>query len=321
MWILIVAFLAFFIAIVLTMDAVTGKAASAEKKTMTRLEQVAAPQSEAAESRLELRRVERLSGVQWLDDLLRRVDFSDQLKLLLYQADLNWTVGKLLLAAAALAFIASYAAYWRTGALLFSMLVFALAASAPFLYVMQVRARRFDRMRQYLPEALDLMVSAIRAGHSFASAMGMAAKEAPEPIKREFRQCFDEQNFGLELRFALENLAHRVPIHEIRIIVTALLIQAETGGNLTEILEQVAHLIREQFKIQRQVRVFTAQGRLTGWILSLLPPILGGLLYMINPEHMSLLWTDSTGRTILYASTVMTIVGALIIRKIVRIEV
>jgi tight adherence protein B len=321
MWILVLAFLAFFVAVILVLNLATDKAASAEKRTITRLEQLAVPHVAAAESTLELRRIERLSGLQWLDDLLRRADFSERLKLLLYQANLNWTVGKLLGATAALACIASYATYWRTGALLFSALVFALAGSAPFLYVMQVRARRFDRMRQYLPEALDLMVAAIRAGHSFTSAMGMAAKEAPEPIKREFRQCFDEQNFGLELRFALENLAHRVPIHEIRIIVTAVLIQAETGGNLTEILDNVAYLLREDFKIQRQVRVHTAQGRLTGWILSLLPAILGGLLYMINPEHMRLLWTDSTGRTILYTSIVMTIIGALIIRKIVRIEV
>jgi tight adherence protein B len=321
MWILVVAFIAFFGAIVLVLSLATGKAANAEKKMISRLEQIAAPQSAAVESRLELRRVELLSGIPWLDNLLRRADFSDRLKLLLYQADLNWNVGKLLGAAVLVACIAGYATYWRTGAILFSLLVFALAGSAPFLYVVQVRARRFDRMRQYLPEALDLMVAAIRAGHSFASAMGMAAKEAPEPIKREFRQCFDEQNFGLELRFALENLAHRVPIHEIRIIVTALLIQAETGGNLTEILDKVAYLIREDFKIQRQVRVHTAQGRLTGWILSLLPPILGGLLYTINPEHMSLLWTTPVGLKILYASLVMTIIGALIIRKIVRIEV
>jgi tight adherence protein B len=321
MWILLIAFLAFFIAFVLVLNLATGKAASAEKRTITRLEQLAVPQSAVTESSLELRRVEQLSGIPWLDNLLRKADFSDRLRLLLYQADLSWTVGRLLAATAGLAIVTSYAAYWRTGAILFTALVFALAASVPFLYVMQVRARRFDRMRQYLPEALDLMVAAIRAGHSFASAMGMSAKEAPEPIKREFRQCFDEQNFGLELRYALENLAHRVPIHEIRIIVTALLIQAETGGNLTEILDKVAYLIREDFKIQRQVRVHTAQGRLTGWILSLLPPILGGVLYMINPEHMSLLWTTSTGRTTLYISIVMTIIGALIIRKIVRIEV
>ena len=191
----------------------------------------------------------------------------------------------------------------------------------PYLYVLHKRGRRFDRMRQYLPEALDLMVAAIRAGHSFSSAMGMAAKECPEPIRKEFRQCFDEQNFGLELRLALLNLAHRVPIHDVRILVTAVLIQNETGGNLTEILDKVAYLIREDFRLQRQVRVHTAQGRLTGWILSLLPPILGVLLYLVNPEQMSILWTRSSGQKMLVGAIVMTLIGGLIMRKIIRIRV
>jgi tight adherence protein B len=202
-----------------------------------------------------------------------------------------------------------------------SLIIGGLAALAPFAFVLHKRNSRFERMRQFLPEALDLMVAAIRAGHSFSSAMGMAAKESPEPVRREFRQCFDEQNFGLELRFALMNLVRRVPVHDIRILVTAVLIQSETGGNLTEILDKVAYLIREDFRLQRQVRTHTAQGRLTGWILSLLPPILGVFLYMASPKNMSLLWTRSEGRTMLVAGTIMTITGALIIRKIVRIRI
>jgi tight adherence protein B len=149
----------------------------------------------------------------------------------------------------------------------------------------------------------------------------MAAKECPEPIRGEFRQCFDEQNFGLDLRLALLNLAHRVPIHDIRMLVTAVMIQNETGGNLTEILEKVAYLIREDYRLQRQVRVHTAQGRLTGWILALLPPVLGVLLYLARPDQVSLLWQRPVGQKMLGASVVMTLVGALIIRKILRIRV
>ena len=115
------------------------------------------------------------------------------------------------------------------------------------------------------------MVSAIRAGHSFASAMGMASRESPEPVRREFRQCFDEQNYGLDLRVAMTNLAHRAPIRDIRMISTAVLVQKETGGNLTEILERVSMLIREDFRLQRQLGVHTAQGRMTGWILCSCP--------------------------------------------------
>jgi tight adherence protein B len=220
-----------------------------------------------------------------------------------------------------LARVAGYPVYLRTGASLLSLFIAGMAGAAPFAYVLHRRSARFDRMRQYLPEALDLMVSAIRAGHSLSSAMGMAANESPEPIRREFRQCFDEQNFGLELRQALLNLSHRVPIHDIRILVTAILIQSDAGGNLTEILDKVAYLIREDFRLQRQVRTHTAQGRLTGWILSLLPPLLGVLLYLVNPDNMSILWKRPEGRAMLYTGTVMTMIGGLIIRRIIRIRI
>jgi len=193
--------------------------------------------------------------------------------------------------------------------------------SLPFLYVLRKRNQRFDRLRQRLPEALDMMVSAIRAGHSFTSAMGLASKESPEPVKREFRQCFDEQNFGMDLRNAMVNLATRVPTKDIRMITAAVLIQKETGGNLTEILEKVSTLIREDFRLQRQVRVHTAQGRMTGWILSILPIVLGIALYLLNPKQMSILWERPVGLDILYGAGVMTIIGGLIIRKIVRVEI
>jgi tight adherence protein B len=200
-------------------------------------------------------------------------------------------------------------------------MVAALAGSMPFQYVIRRRNKRFEQMRQFLPDALDLMVAAIRAGHSLSSAMGMAAKECPDPIRKEFRQCFDEQNYGLDLRSALSNLQYRMPIGEVRMIVTAVLIQAESGGNLTEILEKAAYLIRENFRLRRQVQVHTAQGRMSGWVLSFLPVVIGFLLYLINPTHMSLLWTHPTGQKLMYTGVVMTTLGALIIRKIVRIRI
>jgi tight adherence protein B len=322
MWMIILLFLAFFLAAALVISAFATQDRKETKQALSRLERVAAPQSsDATEGSLSLRREERLSAVGWIDEALRKIGLADKLRLLLYQADLKWTVGRLLLISTLAALIAGVLVQLRTGALLLSLMVAVVAASGPFLYVLRKRSNRFDRMRLYLPEALDLMVAAIRAGHSFSSAMGMSAKESPEPIRKEFRQCFDEQNFGLELRYALKNLAHRVPIHDIRIMVTAVLIQNETGGNLTEILEKVGYLIREDFRLQRQVRVHTAQGRLTGWILSLLPPILGLLLYLVNPTNMSLLWKREVGRYMLYTSVVMTTIGALIIRKIIRIRV
>jgi len=165
------------------------------------------------------------------------------------------------------------------------------------------------------------MVSAIRAGHSFLSALGIVARETPAPISSEFRKCFDEQNFGLDLRVAMENLAIRMPLHDVQIIVTAVLIQKESGGNLAEILEKVAKVVRERFRLKRQIRTHTAQGRLTGLILALLPVILGFGIYVVNPEYMSKLWQNPLGVKLLYASGVMTLLGGLIIRKIVNVRI
>jgi tight adherence protein B len=201
------------------------------------------------------------------------------------------------------------------------MVVAAVAAIAPFLFVLQKRERRFEHMRQFLPEALDLMAGAIRAGHSFSSGMSISARESPEPIRREFRQCCDEQNYGLELRAALTNLQYRVPIAEVRMIVTAVLIQSESGGNLTEILDKVSHLIRENYRIRRQIQVHTAQGRMSGVVLSVLPLAIGFFLYMLNPKQMSLLWTEPLGRKLMYTAIVMIVLGGLVIRKIVRIRI
>jgi len=322
MWILLLVFVAFFVAVALVAFAVATPQHKENKQTISRLESIAAPQSKAAhEDNLSLRRVDQASTIPWLDRLLQQGDIAERLRLLLYQADLKWTVARLLLTSVSLALASGILVVVRTGAFPLAFAIGGVAGAAPFLYVLHKRSSRFDRMRLYLPEALDLMNSAIRAGHSLSSAMGMVAKESPEPIRREFRQCYEEQNFGLELRVALNNLAYRVPIHDIRIVVSAVLIQNDSGGNLTEILDKVAHLIREDFRLQGQIKVHTAQGRMTGWVLSLLPAVLGILLYMVHPDQMSVLWTRSVGRILLYGSITMTTVGALIIRKIVRIQV
>jgi len=151
--------------------------------------------------------------------------------------------------------------------------------------------------------------------------MAIVSRESPEPVRGEFRQCYDEQNFGLDLRTAMSNLVHRVPIHDFRIISAAVLIQKETGGNLTEILERVAHLIREDFRLQRQVQVHSAQGRMTGYILAALPLVLGILMYLANPEETSLLWRHPLGLKMLYGSIISTALGTFIIYKIVQVRI
>ena len=198
---------------------------------------------------------------------------------------------------------------------------FAVGAAIPFLVLIRKRTVRLRRFEEFFPEALDMLSRAIKAGHAFTTAMGMVADEGSDPIGPEFRKTFDEQNFGLPLKDALNNLATRIPLLDVRFFVTAVLIQRETGGNLSEILENLAYVVRERFKILRQVRVYTAHGRMTGYVLLALPAFLAVALMFINPDHMNLLFTERMGRLMLMGCGVMQTIGYLWIRKIVTIEV
>jgi tight adherence protein B len=198
---------------------------------------------------------------------------------------------------------------------------FAGGAAIPFLVLLRKRTVRFRKFEEQFPEALDLLSRAIKAGHAFTTAMGMVADDASDPIGPEFKKTFDEQNFGLPLKDALNNLSTRVPILDVRFFATAVLIQRETGGNLSEILDNLAHVVRERFKILRQVRVYTAHGRMTGYVLLGLPAALAFALMFINPEHMDLLFSERMGRLMLMGTVVMQTIGYVWIRKIVTIEV
>ena len=184
-----------------------------------------------------------------------------------------------------------------------------------------VPARRLNAFEELFPEALDLIARALKAGHAFATGLKMAADEMQEPVGPEFRKTFDEQNFGLPLKDALQNLTERIPILDVRFFSTAVLIQRETGGNLSEILENLAHVVRERFKILRQVRVYTAHGRLTGYVLLALPAFLAIALMFINPDHMQLLFREHMGHVMLAAAAVMQFVGYIWIKQVIKIEV
>ena len=198
---------------------------------------------------------------------------------------------------------------------------FLLGASVPFVVLMQKRSKRMRKFEEQFPEALDLLSRAIKAGHAFQTAMGMVADEGAAPMGPEFRKTFEEQNYGLPLKDALNNLAVRMPLLDVRFFVTAVLIQRETGGNLSEILDNLAYVVRERFKILRQVRVYTAHGRMTGYVLLALPAFLAVALMFINPEHMKVLFTEDVGRMMIAATVIMQTIGFLWIRKIVQIEV
>jgi tight adherence protein B len=196
-----------------------------------------------------------------------------------------------------------------------------IGALCPIGYVMNRRTRRLNRFEEQFPEALDLLSRAVRAGHAFQTAMGMVANELTEPVGPEFKKAFDRQNFGLPLRDALNELSERVGSLDVRFFVTAVLIQRETGGNLAEILDNLAYVIRERFKIRRQIRVHTAHGRFTAWVLLSLPAALAVVLTIINPDHMSLLFKEHMGQMMILGAIVMQTVGYFWIRKVIKIEV
>ena len=192
---------------------------------------------------------------------------------------------------------------------------------APTLFLMQRRSARLKKFEEQFPEALDLLSRAIRAGHAFQTAMSMVASELKEPVGPEFKKTFDQQNFGLPLRDALNDLSQRISILDVRFFVTAVLIQRESGGNLAEILDNLAHVVRERFKIRRQVRVHTAHGRFTGYVLLALPGALGVALSFINPDHMHMLFNEHMGQIMLMGAIVMQTIGFIWIRQVIKIEV
>ena len=201
------------------------------------------------------------------------------------------------------------------------VLVGIMGATLPISVLIYKRSRRLARFEEQFPEALDLLARALRAGHAFQTAMGMVADDLKEPVGPEFRKSFEQQNYGLPLRDTLFQLADRIPLLDVRFFGTAVLIQRDTGGNLAEILDNLAHVVRERFKIRRQIRTHTAHGRFTGFVLLALPAGLAVILTMLSPEHMGPLFTHRLGQTMIMAAVVMQTVGFLWIRKILQIEV
>ena len=200
-------------------------------------------------------------------------------------------------------------------------IIASLGLVLPIVFLMRKRTVRIRKFEEMFPEALDLLSRAVKAGHAFQTAMNMAAEELPDPVGPEFRKTFDQQNFGLPLREALNAMADRIPLIDVKFFVTAVLIQRETGGNLSEILDNLSHVVRERFKVLRQVRVHTAHGRFTGWVLLALPASLAVVMAYINPDHMQLLFDERMGRQMLMAAVVMQTIGYFWIQKVIKIEV
>lgn len=314
-------FLGVFAVIVLASMAFSGSS-NETKSVQSRLDSALSTETpEVKDLVVDLRKDDQVSSIPWLNKKLGTLELTPFLRKVLNQANLNWSPGRLLSMCGLFFMVPAAIVHYKFASFPLTLSVGIVLGLSPLGFVYFKRSKRFGQFEAGLPEALDLMVSGLRAGHSLIAAMGLVGRECPDPVGGEFKTCFEEQNYGLELKNALDNLTDRVPLQDIRIVATAITIQKESGGNLAEVLDKTGYVIRERFRLKRNVQTHTAQGRLTGWILTLLPVVLGGAIYMINPTMMSVLWTRDIGIKLLWASAGMTVIGGLIIRKIVNMEV
>jgi tight adherence protein B len=269
----------------------------------------------------DLLRQEKLSDIPWLNEMMLEWSSLRKLNQLLHQAESEWTVGKLISISTILMVGGTWLANFRAPSIVLALIAGVAVGSLPVVVLFFKRWRRLRKFEELLPDTIDLMARALRAGHTISSAIEMVASEGTEPVSSEFRQVFEQQNFGLPMREAMLGLAARVPLPDVSFLVTAILVQKETGGNLAEVLDKTAVVIRERFRLRGQLRVYTAQGRLTGWILAGLPFIMFVLLNIVNPAYMKILITDPAGRTLIYVGIVLMVVGGWVIRKVIDIKV
>ena len=275
----------------------------------------------APEEELALLRDEQLSQIPALDTFLRRSTRISNLQKMLAQADMSLRVSNFLGISALTGVAATIIAYVLSKRVEVAWIALLVGFVLPYSYASIRRNKRFEKFEELFPEAIDTLARAVRAGHAFTTALEMITAEVSEPVAGEFRQLYEEQKFGMPVRDALLNLTDRMPLVDVKFFVTAVMLQRETGGNLAEILDNLSYVIRERFKIQRQVRVYTAQGRLTMALLMGMPPIIVTMMLLLNPSFIRPLLSDPIGHFLLVAGITLQTIGYFVIRKIIRIQV
>jgi tight adherence protein B len=273
------------------------------------------------DAELALLRDEQLSKIPAFDTLLRRSARVSAIQDALLQAGMKYRAGNFLVLCLICGGVAGFGTLiWsRNPAIAWAGLI--IGGFVPFAFVSYRRQKRFEKIEELFPEAIDTLARAVRAGHAFTTALEMISNEISEPLATEFRKLFEEQKFGMPVRDALMNLTERVPLVDVKFFVTAVMLQRETGGNLAEILDNLSYVIRERFKIQRQVRVHTAQGRLTMALLMAMPPVVVAILAIFSPDFVRPLFFDPIGHTLLVGSIALQTIGYFVIRKIIKIQV
>lgn len=262
-----------------------------------------------------------LSEIPVLNEWLRRAQPAKQLQRFIEQADLQMTVMRLLLFAVLAGFLGLLATSLFSSSILVQLTMGLLAAMFPFFYVYRKRQQRLHKFLTDLPEALELLGRSLAVGHSLAESLHIVSTELPAPVGTEFHRTYEEQNLGLSMTFALQNLAERVPLLDLRICLTAMQIQRETGGNLSEILDKVATTIRQRFQILEDLKTLTTSSRISAWVLCGIPFLVAFVSTWLNPEYMSVLWYDPTGQKLLALAAGLQVIGMLTVRKILQIKI
>jgi tight adherence protein B len=307
-----------------TVVALVTRPSSAERVIegrIAKLSNAATEELSPREDAVQIVKQRHLSEFPWLDAFLQNLRLAQRIELLIVQAQSSWNVGGVLGGCALLGLAGTCIGYYELANLVLSFLAGSVLAPVPLFVLRWQRARRMKAFSRQLPEAIDLMARALRAGHSVAAAIEIVGEESAEPIRSEFREVYRQQMFGLPTREALLQLATRVPLPELNFVVTAMLLQKETGGNLVELLDRTAAVIRERLRIAGEIRIYTAQGRMTGWILSLLPVAMFFLLSLANHSYSRVLVEDPTGQKLVYAGLTLMAIGGLAIRKIVNVKI
>jgi tight adherence protein B len=264
---------------------------------------------------------ERMSSIAYADAVLKGGRFGiARLNVLVQQSGVQTTVAVVLLACGVLMLIGFIAVQMLTGYALLGLAAGVLLFCLPIQTLSVIRDRRMRKFEDQFPEALDLISRALRAGHAFTTGIEMVAKEMPKPVGPEYQLLYDQQNYGMPMPEALRAFAERIPVLDARFFATAVLIQRDSGGNLSEVLDNLAGVIRERHRVKRQMRVLSAHGRITGWVLVALPPVLGTVLMTISPENRRTMFGDPLGIQMMIAAAVLQLIGTLIMRKIINIE-
>jgi len=279
-----------------------------------------APEREP-DAELALLRDEQLSKIPALDTLLRRSARVSAIQTALTQAGMKYRAGNFLVICGACGVLCALAALIFSGNVAIAWAALLIGGFLPYSIVSYRRQKRFEKIEELFPEAIDTLARAVRAGHAFTTALEMISHEIAEPLAGEFRLLYEEQKFGMPVRDALMNFTERVPLVDIKFFVTAVMLQRETGGNIAEILGNLSSMIRERFKIQRQVRVHTAQGRLTMFLLMGMPPTVVAILWVFSRDFVKPLFYDPIGHTLLVVSIALQTIGYFVIRKIIKIQV